>query len=133
LTFCPCVCNTHDRIDTLATVESAYKFSEKFPLSNLLCISTQQKGDKLYLHDDSTNVLNYGRQNISTINAKLQNRSLSLQSHCRQRTNIQANRYKYLKNIDRKILRTARKLSPPCKDSNLQDKVINCITCSRQG
>lgn len=113
------MCNSHGHVAILAKRESAYKSSEKFPSLSNLRTSTQQKNDRLHLHDNSTNVLNYGRQNASTNNAKLQSRSFSLQNHSRQRTNIQANRYKYLKNIDKKILQTARKLSPPCKDSNL--------------
>lgn len=48
---------------------------------------------------------------------------LNLQNQSRSRTDIQAGRYKFIKNIDKKILQTARKLSPPCKDNNLQDRV----------
>lgn len=99
-------------------------------MSNLLHISTQRKNNISFLHDDSKSLLNYGRQNVSIINAKLQNKLLSLQSHSRDDINIQT-RYKHLKNIDRKILQTARKLSPPCKDSSLQDRVMtNTYVCS---
>lgn len=79
------------------------------------------------MHYDSGALLNCGKRNLSTINAKSQNRSLNLQIQSRSRVDIQAGRYKYIKNIDKKIdkkiLQTARKLSPPCKDNNLQSRV----------
>lgn len=84
-----------------------------------------------FVYDDSKIPFNYGRHHVSIIDAKLQNRLLNLQSHSRDHIDIQAARYKYLKNIDRKILQTARKLSPPCKDSNLQDRITaNTYVCS---
>lgn len=110
-------------------MKSSHESSEQFPVSRLLHISPQRKNDISFLHDGSKDLLNYGRQNVSIISAKLQNRLLSLKSHSRDRIDIQAARYKYLKNIDRKILHTARKLSPPCKESNLQDR-ITTNTCS---
>lgn len=98
----------------------SYESPEKFP-SGLLHISTQQKNDFAFLHNDSAVLLNCSKRSLSTINAKLQNRWHNLQSQFPPCTNIQADRYKHVKNIDRKILQTARKLSPPCKDNNLQD------------
>jgi len=102
-------------------MKSSHEFPEQFPVSNLQ-ISTQQKNDFAFLHDSGP-LLNCGKQNLSTINAKLQNRLRNLQSQSRPRVDIQVGRYKCIKNIDKKILQTARKLSPPCKDNNLQDRV----------
>lgn len=112
-------------------MKPSHESSEQFPVSSVLHISAQQKNDMSFLYDDSKNLLNYGRQNVSIINAKSQNKLLNLQSHSRDHIDTQATRYKYLKNIDRKILQTARKLSPPCKDSNLQDRITaNTYVCS---
>lgn len=97
----------------------SYEFPEKFP-SSLLHVSTQRKNDFTSLHDDSAILLNCSKRSLSTINAKLQNRWHNPQNQFLPCTKIQT-RYKYVKNIDRKILQTARKLSPPCKDNNLQD------------
>lgn len=104
-------------------MKSSHKSPEKFPVSSLLHVSTQRKNDFAFLHDDSAVLLNCSKRNLSTVNTKLQNR-LHLQSQFPPCINIQAGRYKYIKNIDRKILQTARKLSPPCKDNNLQAWVM---------
>lgn len=76
------------------------------------------------MHDDSEVLLNCGKRSLSMINTKLQNRLHNLQSQSRFSPDIQAGRYKYIKNIDKKILQTARKLSPPSKDNNLQNQVV---------
>lgn len=105
-------------------MKSSHESPEQFPESSLLHISTQQKNDFAFLHDNSGTLLNYGKRSLSTINSKLPDRLLHLQSHSRPHINIQAGRYKHIKNIDKKILQTARKLSPPCKDNNLPDRVM---------
>lgn len=105
-------------------MKSSYEFPEQCPESSLLHISTQRRNDFAFLHDNSGALLNYGKRNLSTINSKLPDRLLNLQSHSRPRINIPTGRYKHVKNIDKKILQTARKLSPPCKDNNLQDRVM---------
>jgi len=95
-------------------MESFDKSSEQFSALDHPRIATQQKNIS-FLHD-----LNCEKplQNVAMINKKLQNKSFSQQRYHRD---IQIGRCKSLKNIDKKILQTARKLSPPCKDSNLRD------------
>jgi hypothetical protein len=97
-------------------MESFDKSSEQFLALDHPRITTQQKNIS-FLHD-----LNCEKpsQNVSMINKKLQNKSFSLQSQQRYHRDIQTGRCKSLKNIDKKILQTARKLSPPCKDNNLR-------------
>jgi len=96
-------------------MESFNKCSEQFSALDHPRIVTQPKNIS-FLHD-----LNYEKsQNVPMINKKLQSKSFILQSQQRYHRDIQTGR-KSLKNIDKKILQTARKLSPPCKDSNLRD------------
>jgi len=102
-------------------MKSSHESPEQFPISNLLHISAQRKNDFAFLHADSEGLLNCDKRNLSTINTKLPNRLLNLHSQSRPRVDTQTDRYKYIKNIDKKILQTARKLSPPCKDNNLPD------------
>lgn len=112
-------------------MKSSHESPEQFPVSNLLHTSTQRKNNITFLHDDSEILLNCGKRSLLTINTKLQNRLHNLQSQSRPCIDNQAGRHKYIKNIDRKILQTARKLSPPCKDNDLQDRVVtNTYVCS---
>lgn len=107
-------------------MRSSHEFPEKFPISNLLSISTQGTNDFSFLHDESGVLLNCGKRSLPMINTKLQNRLHNLQSQSQS----PATRHKYIKNIDKKILQTVRKLSPPSKDNNLQNQfVTNTYVC----
>lgn len=137
--------NPSNSIAITTKTESFHKLSNKqFPVANSLFIPTQRKSDTQFLRDNSERMLNYRERkpsrSVLATNTELRNslENNTPQSHSRHHAKIQVGRNRHIKNMDKKILHFARKLSPPCKDGNLQDKVIdpsiqlNTLELSRQ-